>query len=148
METMSKLDLLSQTIDSHFNLLNNNKYFAGFMMLLLNLGSKYISFELSESHEKLMNNPLARRVLVFTVVFIATRDIKVSLIITLIFIILVSGLFHEDSSYCILPKYYKDHELTRLQYLEARQVVSKYEKLHPENKETNVPTNMPTKVPQ
>ena len=62
-------------------------------MIVLNLGSKYITLELSESQDELFKNKIIRRFLVFTVVFVATRDIFVSLIITGIFVILVSGLF-------------------------------------------------------
>ena len=42
-------------MDTQFSLasLNNSKYLAGLSMLILNLGSKYISMELSSSHEEL-----------------------------------------------------------------------------------------------
>ena len=36
------------------NSLNNSKYFAGIAMLLLNIGSKYISIELSDSQEEFL----------------------------------------------------------------------------------------------
>jgi hypothetical protein len=60
--------------------------------------------ELSDTHEEFLNNVVIRRIIVFTVVFTATRDIVTSLILTGVFVILVSGLFNEDSKYCILPK--------------------------------------------
>jgi hypothetical protein len=87
-----------------FDSLNQSKYFAGIMMLVLNLGSKYITMELSESQDELLRNKIIRRFLVFTVVFVATRDIFVSLILTGIFILLVSGLFNENSNYSIVTK--------------------------------------------
>ena len=87
-----------------FDNLNQSKYFAGIMMLVLNLGSKYITMELSESQDELLRNKIIRRFLVFTVVFVATRDIFVSLILTGIFILFVSGLFNENSSYSIVTK--------------------------------------------
>ena len=37
------------------NTLNNSKYFAGIAMLILNIGTKYISIELSDSQEELLN---------------------------------------------------------------------------------------------
>ena len=87
-----------------FDNLNQSKYFAGIMMLVLNLGSRYITLELSETQDELLKNKIIRRFLIFTVVFVATRDIFVSLILTGIFIILVSGLFNENSSYSIVTK--------------------------------------------
>ena len=84
--------------------LNTNKYFTGIMMIILNLGSRFLVMELSENQEQLLSNKVIRRFVVFTVVFIATRDIYVSLIITAIFIILVSGLFNENSRFRLVTK--------------------------------------------
>lgn len=42
--------------------------------------------------------------MLFTVFFVATRDIKVSIILTGIFIFLTMELFHEKSNNCIIPK--------------------------------------------
>ena len=87
-----------------FDELNNSKYFAGIMMILLNLISKYISLELSETQEEFLNNIIIRRIAIFTIVFVATKDIIISFIITACFIIIVSGLFNEDSKYCLIRK--------------------------------------------
>lgn len=84
--------------------LNTNKYFAGIMMIILNLGSRFLVMELSDTQEQLLSNKIIRRFVVFTVVFVATRDIYVSLIVTAIFIILVSGLFNENSRFCLVTK--------------------------------------------
>ena len=62
----------------YLEVLNNNKYFVGIIMILLNLGSKYISIELSNSQEKILGSPIIRRLILFTVFFTATRDIWIS----------------------------------------------------------------------
>ena len=92
------------SINNSFDTLNNSKLFAGIIMILLNLGSRYIAQELSDTHEELLNNVIIRRIIVFTVAFTATRDIITSLILTGAFVILVSGIFNENSKYYILPK--------------------------------------------
>lgn len=117
---------LQQNI-SYFDSLNNNKYFAGIMMLLLNLGSKYLAAELSNSQEQFLNNVIIRRFLIFTVVFVATRDIWVSIVLTGAFVILVSGLFHEESKYCIVSKNKMFTDLTKYDYEKARSVIKLYE---------------------
>lgn len=98
------MDELIHKIFLFLNELNNSRYFAGITMILLNLGSKYISMDLSQTHEKILGSKIIRRLLIFVVVFTATRDIWTSIIITSAFIILVSGLFHDDSNYCLIPK--------------------------------------------
>ena len=82
---------------------NQNPYFIGLMMILLNIGSKYVVMEISDTQEKFLSNVIVRRLLVFTIFFIGTRDIYISFIMTTVFIIFVSGLFNEKSKYCILP---------------------------------------------
>lgn len=109
-----------------FNNLNQSKYFAGIMMLILNLGSKYITMELSESQDELLRNKIIRRFLVFTVVFVATRDILVSLILTGIFIILVSGLFNENSNYSLVTKPVISN-ISDEEYRQALKIVKSYE---------------------
>jgi hypothetical protein len=110
--------------------LNNSKFFAGAMMLLMNLGARNIAMELSEMHEKILNHKFVRRLLVFVLVFYATRDVKVSIIITIVFIILVSGIFHEDSEFCILPtkNVNKNRKITKEEFMVAQEIVGKYQK--------------------
>ena len=102
--------------------LNNNKYFTGIMMIILNLGSRFLVMELSETQEQILSNKIIRRFVMFTVVFIATKDIYVSLVITAIFIILVSGLFNENSKYCIVTKPVIK-QVTQDEYKEALKIV-------------------------
>ena len=106
--------------------LHTSKYFAGLMILFLNLGSKYLALELSETQEQMLSNKIIRRVMVFTVVFVSTRDIWVSLITTAIFIVLVSGLFNENSKYCIITKPVLK-QVTHDDYVEAQKVIKLYE---------------------
>ena len=118
-----------QSLNLTMNSLNNSKYFAGVTMLLLNLGSKFLDEELSMNQEQMLGNRIIRRFIIFTAVFVATRDIWVSLIITAAFVILVSNLFNENSSYCVLPKKNKK-TFTRVKgndYQKAKQIIKLYE---------------------
>ena len=58
--------------------LNNSKLLMGLAMLLLNVGSKYIEIGLSRTQEEALRNALGRELLIFAVVFTATRDIITS----------------------------------------------------------------------
>jgi hypothetical protein len=109
--------------------LNNSKFFAGILMILMNLGSKYISLELSESQDEFFSNVVIRRIMIFTVVFIATKDIIVSFIITSCFIILVSGLFNQNSKYCLIRNNSpKTKIISKEQVEKAKKIIMKYEK--------------------
>ena len=108
--------------------LNNSKYFAGILMILMNLGSKYISLELSETQDEFFSNIVIRRLMIFTVAFIATKDIIISLIITTCFIIIVSGLFNENSKFCLIRNTNpKTKIISKEQVEKAKRIINKYE---------------------
>ena len=89
-------------------LLNDSKFTAGIAMLMLNIGSKYISIGLSESQEAYLTSSLARQLLIFSVAFIGTKDVLVSLLLTIIFILFADYIFNEKSRLCLLPKSMKE----------------------------------------
>lgn len=84
--------------------INGSKLFVGLMMIFLNIGSKFITIDLSETQKQFLTNSILRQVLIFAVAFVGTRDIVISLILTAVFTILVDGLLHESSPIGILPK--------------------------------------------
>jgi len=118
------------SLEHIFNSLNTSKYFSGIMMIMLNIGGKQISNEISSFQENILNHKVMRRLLVFVVVFIATKDVKISLIVTICFIIIVTGFFHEDSKYCIVRNntFKNKTKVSKDEYLMAKRIVEKYEK--------------------
>lgn len=99
------------SIQSSFNTINNSKVFAGCMMLLMNIGSKYVTVKLSKSQEAYFRNNVARELIIFVVCWMGTRDLVISLILTSTFYILSQHLFHEESKLCILPQKYREFHL-------------------------------------
>lgn len=73
-------------------------------MIFLNIGSKFITIDLSETQKEYLTNSILRQVLVFAVAFVGTRDLIISLVLTAVFTVLVDGLFNEKSPMGILPK--------------------------------------------
>ena len=67
--------------------------FAGIMMLLLNVGSRYITHEMSSNDDEYSQNIFLRRIAVFAVCFVGTRDILLSILLTAGFVVLAGGLF-------------------------------------------------------
>jgi len=88
--------------------LNDSKFFAGIVMLIMNIGSKYIVVELSRTQEGFLKYTLGRLLLIFSILWIGTRDIVISLLLTAVFVLLVDYLFNENSRYCIIPEKYKE----------------------------------------
>lgn len=87
--------------------LNNSKFFAGVIMILLNVGSKFIQIQFSKSTEEYMKYSVSKQLLVFSMAWMGTRDIYTALGLTAVFTILSEYLFNEESSICIVPHKYR-----------------------------------------
>ena len=79
--------------------INTNPYFIGLMMLLLNLGGRFLGLEITKEQERFFQHPWVRRALFFTVLFVATRNVMVALVMTIFVVLFVSILFNENSSF-------------------------------------------------
>lgn len=88
------------------NSLNSSKYFTGVIMILLNIGSRYVELNLSKSMESFIKFNLARELLIFSMAWMGTRDIVVALLLTAAFVILSDFLLNNKSKFCILPEKY------------------------------------------
>ena len=102
---MKKSNGSMNSIGSYLNSLNNSKFFAGLVMIMMNIGSKYITIELSDSQESYLKYTLGRQILIFAILWMGTRDIVVALILTCVFILFADYLFNENSKYCLLPSH-------------------------------------------
>lgn len=94
-------------VHNHILFLNNSKFFAGIIMILLNIGSKFITIQFSKSTEEYLKMNVTKQILVFSMAWMGTRDIYTALVLTAVFTILSDHLFNEESPYCIVPEKYK-----------------------------------------
>ena len=102
-QTKNKKKTLLNVFINNIYSLNNSKFFAGLIMLIMNIGSKYVTVELSSSQEEYIKYTLGRQILVFAILWMGTKDIVVALILTCIFIIFADYLFNDTSKFCIIP---------------------------------------------
>ena len=70
--------------------INENKYFIGFTVILLNIGARFIIDELDDDARSMINDAMVRRFFVFCSFFMATRDIIISITLTIVFVIIVN----------------------------------------------------------
>ena len=103
-------NIFYDTIDfahNHIMFLNNSKFFAGIVMILLNVGSKFISIQFSKSTEEYLKLNVTKQLLVFAMAWMGTRDIYTALGLTAVFTILSDYLFNEECSFCLVPPEYR-----------------------------------------
>src|SRR6476620_11304467 len=112
-------------------ILNNSKVLWGVTMLMLNFGSRFVVADLGKFHESILATEFVKKVIVFSMFFVATRDVLTAFILTIMYVFLIDGIFHEKRKYCIVPNKYKEQkikdDINETQYLQAKQPVIQYE---------------------
>jgi hypothetical protein len=134
-------------INNAVNSLNSSTFFAGLMMICLNIGSRYIQLNLDESTESYIKYALTKEILVFTISWMATRNIYSALVLTAVFVVLADFALNEKSKYCILPKdfiksrklgeYTNNKVITEKEFNDAMDIVEKYKTQKSKTKQLN-----------
>jgi len=119
-------------VDKIIALLNNSKVFAGLSILMLNLSGRFLAKELPKSIEVLFDNPYFRKAIVFFIAFVATRDLKISIFLTLGFILIFKYLINEESPSCII----------------SQNIIDKAKQTQPGFSNNNNLTNIPNTIPE
>lgn len=97
----ASMDPISSTILA----LNANPYIIGMFMLLLNLGGRFLSLELTKKQEAFLQSPWVRPLIFFTVIFIATRNLVAAFWVTLLFFFIIWVVANENSPFCMIPSW-------------------------------------------
>ena len=134
------------TMHNFFHNLNTSTFFAGFVMLVLNIGARYINLDLNSSTESWIKYLMSKEVLVFAVSWMGTRSIYYALVITACFTIVVDHFMNVDSKYCVVPSKFRDlHTMTEEKHgpekkvtdLEISNALHTLEKAKKEKEETD-----------
>lgn len=74
------------------------------MFLLVQIGGRFLKFDLTKGQEKLIKNNIVQMVIFFAIVLIATRSIITSVIVVTLTYISINVLFNENHKYNVLSK--------------------------------------------
>lgn len=88
---------------------NESKMFAGVMIIILNLATKHVNWNLPKPIESYLKYTFSRNILVFAICWMGSRDILVAAILTLVFIIIMDYILNDKSEYCCLPEGFVDY---------------------------------------
>jgi hypothetical protein len=86
---------------------NSSQVFSGVMIIMMNLGSKYVTIELSKSSAEYLKLSVTRQIMIFVLAWMGSRNIYIALGLTAALIILTDHLFNEESNFCIVPHEYR-----------------------------------------
>ena len=122
------LDILLQAISS-------SKLFNGISTLGMHIGGRYMAAEIPKNMENVFNKPFFRRIFIFFIIFLAFRDIKWAILITLIFILTFNYVLNSKSrmyigqffGYVIEEEPTKQQEIITIDDLEkAKKIIKTY----------------------
>lgn len=91
---MDSLEYLQIQLDR----LSENKIFVGLIMIMVNIGARFIIEELSDEQRAFIKNKYFRKVVIFCSVFMATRDIVIAGVVTVAFAILMEEVLKTDEN--------------------------------------------------
>ena len=92
--------------------MNHSKLFAGLIIIILNISSKFVTVKLSKTMEGYLKYTFSRDILVFAMAWMGTRDIYTSLLITLVFSLFANFLFNEQSGFCCLSESFIEKQMS------------------------------------
>jgi hypothetical protein len=101
-------------LHNNVNALNNSKLFAGLMIIILNISSKFVTIKLSKTMESYLKYTFSRDVLIFAIAWMGTREIYIAFVVTILFIIVMDYLLNESSAFCCLPSKFTDYHVSLL----------------------------------
>lgn len=110
----SKFMNIASYLNNNIQVMNQSKIFAGLMIIILNIASKFVTIQLPKTVESYLKFTFSRDLLVFAIAWMGTRDIYVALGIVVLFIFVVDYLCNENSRFCILPENFVDKHVEQL----------------------------------
>ena len=80
------------------------------MFILVQIGGRFLKFELTKAQEKLISNQLVQALILFAIVFIASKNVITSFMVVSVAYICMYILLNENSRFHILSKKWLETE--------------------------------------
>jgi len=75
-----------------------------FFLILVQFGGRYLKIELTPAQQKIINNSIFQTIILFSIVYMATKSFAKSVIIVLLIYISINVLFNENHKYNVLSR--------------------------------------------
>ena len=83
------------------NYFNSSPFVAGCVMMMMNLGGKYVVMEIPDGMHGFFAHPWVRKLTILCIAFVATRNLQTSILIFLLFVLFSRFLMNEKSKCCL-----------------------------------------------
>jgi uncharacterized membrane protein len=86
------------------------KFLNGVLVILANVGTNYLLQDIFPVANKLFKSFFMKKVVLFILFYMATRDVIVSVLLTICFSLMIDHFLNEKSRFCLIPERFKDFE--------------------------------------
>ena len=76
--SMLSIQSLFSYFNNHIQALNSSKLFAGLMIIILNIASKFVNIKVGKTLEAYLKYTFSRQILGFAIAWMGTRDIYIA----------------------------------------------------------------------
>jgi hypothetical protein len=117
------------------NVINTSRIAWGLSTLAMQFGARYVVTDLTDMQTRVLASAVGKRLVMCGMIFVATRDIMLSVVMTMGIHAVLAIFFNEKSAYCIVPATMQgvqieagtEKEITKAQYDEALLTVQRYQ---------------------
>jgi hypothetical protein len=95
---------LSAGVSETVAMLHTSPYVAGIIMLFLNAGTSFLMQDIGPVAHAVFQHKWTRRLVFFAIFFTATRNLYISIVLTLLFVLIVDGFMNPHSRYYLVPR--------------------------------------------
>jgi hypothetical protein len=75
-------------VTDFLDIISRSPIMIGFAVLVINLGGRFLAGDINRYDEKVLNNKIMKKLTIFAIAFLSTRDIRYSVIIVFLYSIL------------------------------------------------------------
>ena len=117
---------------AYINAFNGSKIAWGLSTVGMQLGARFVVGDLTEMQNKILASKLAKRVIMCGMIFVATRDIMISVVLTVAIHAVLSWLINENSAMCVIPSNLVPaaNQIAKEHYDAALKIVQQYNAEH------------------
>lgn len=108
--------------------LNGNPYMVALAYLFLNLSGRFLTMELTKQQESFLADKAIRPIILFCVMFVATRNLAAAFWSTLAFLSVIWVFANENHIMCLVPHWRKKDEEKDKNYDENIKIIQNTEK--------------------
>jgi hypothetical protein len=82
------MDSLQNNVEGLFDNISKSPAMIGIAVLIINLGGRFLANDINRYDEKVLNNKIMKKLTIFSIAFLSTRDIRFSVVIVFLYAIL------------------------------------------------------------